>query len=102
MNPNKLDEYAMRPRDPQPLFVRTAEYLGETQTDIRRIEMSSKYDKPPWKPVNEKQFDVRLSAFRPGTSSERYRTETDRAFDEDYTVRSSLQSNRRKITDTKW
>jgi hypothetical protein len=24
MNPNKLDEYAMRPRNPQPLFVRTA------------------------------------------------------------------------------
>jgi hypothetical protein len=30
MNLNKLDEYAMRPRDPQPLFVRTPEYLGET------------------------------------------------------------------------
>jgi hypothetical protein len=58
-NPNKLDEYAIRPRNPQPLFKRTTEYLGETQRDIRRIEMSPRYNRPPWKPVNEKQFDVR-------------------------------------------
>jgi hypothetical protein len=38
----------------------------------------------PWKPVNERQFDVRLSAFGPGTSSVRYRTETARTLDEDY------------------
>jgi hypothetical protein len=46
--------------------------------------MSSRYDRPPWKPVNEKQFDVRLSAFGPGTSNERYRTETVRKLGEDY------------------
>jgi hypothetical protein len=63
--PNKLDEYAMRPKNPEPLFIRTAEYLDETQIDIRRIEMSPRYNRPPWKPVNEKQFDVRLSAFGP-------------------------------------
>jgi hypothetical protein len=51
--------------NPNNLFVRTAEYLGDTQMNIRRIKMSSRYDKPPWKPVNEKQFDVRLSAFGP-------------------------------------
>jgi hypothetical protein len=72
-NPNKLDEYAMRPRYPQPLFIRTAEYKDETQ--IRRIETLSRYDRPPWKPVDEKQYEVRLSAFGPGTSNERYRTE---------------------------
>jgi hypothetical protein len=71
MNPNKLDEYAMRPRNPQPLFIRTAEYLCETQIDIRRMETSPRYNRPPWKPVNEKQFDVRLSTFGPGASSER-------------------------------
>jgi hypothetical protein len=84
MNPNKLDEYAMQPRDPQLLFVRTPEYLGETQIDIRRIRMSSRYDGPSWKPVNEKHFDARLSAFGPETSSERYRTKTARTIDEDY------------------
>jgi hypothetical protein len=61
-NPNKLDEYAIRPKNPQPLFIRTAEYLGETQIDIRRIGISPRYNRPPWKSVNEKQFDVRLSA----------------------------------------
>jgi hypothetical protein len=83
MNPNKLDEYAMRSRNPQTLFIRTAEYLGETQIDIRRIEMVPRYDRSPWKPVNGIQFDVRLSAFGQGTSSERYRTKTARTLDED-------------------
>jgi hypothetical protein len=41
-------------------------YLGETKIDIRRTGMSPIY-RPPWKPVNEKQFDVRLSAFGPRT-----------------------------------
>jgi hypothetical protein len=58
------------------------EYLGKKQIDIRRLEMVSRYDRPPWKPVNGRQFDVRLSAFGPGTSSERYRTEMARTLDE--------------------
>jgi hypothetical protein len=70
MNPNKLDEYAMQPRIPQHLFIRTAEYLGETQIDNRRIEMVPRYDIPPWKPVNG--------------SSERYRTVSARTLDENY------------------
>jgi hypothetical protein len=70
MNPNKLDEYAMQPRIPQHLLIRTAEYLGETQIDIRRIEMVPRYDIPPWKPVNR--------------SSERYRTVSARTLDKDY------------------
>jgi hypothetical protein len=47
MNPNKLDDYAIRPRNPQPLVIRTAEYLGKTQIDIMRIEMVPRYDIPP-------------------------------------------------------
>jgi hypothetical protein len=46
--------------------------------------MLSRYDRPPWKLVNEKQFDVKLSAFGPGTSSDSYRTETARTVDEEY------------------
>jgi hypothetical protein len=45
--------------------------------------MSSRYDRPPRKPVNKKQFDVRLSAFGPRKSSERYKTETARTLDKD-------------------
>jgi hypothetical protein len=40
--------------------------------------MSPRYNRLPWKPVNKKQFDVRLSSFGPGTSSVRYKTETAR------------------------
>jgi hypothetical protein len=54
----------------QPPFISTAEYLSETQIDIRRIEMSPRYNRPLWKPVNEKQFDLRVSAFGPGTRNQ--------------------------------
>jgi hypothetical protein len=84
MSPNKLDEYTMRPRNPQPLFIRTAEYLGETQIDISTIEMVPKYVRPLWKPVNGRPFDVRLSAFGPRTGSERYRTEMTSTLDEEF------------------
>jgi hypothetical protein len=78
---------------------RTAEYLGETQKDIRRIEMSSRYDRLPWKPVNEKQFEVRLSALRPGTSSERYMTETARTLVEDYRKHVKIYTDKSKMGD---
>jgi hypothetical protein len=55
-NPNKLDEYTMRPRNPQPQFIRTTEYLGETQLEIWRIEMSPRYNRTPWKPVNQNNW----------------------------------------------
>jgi hypothetical protein len=44
--------------------------------------MSPRYNRPLWKPVNEKQFDVRLSAFGPGTSSKSFRTKTARTLEE--------------------
>jgi hypothetical protein len=66
---------------PTTLFIRTAEYLSETQIYIRRILMVSRYDRPPWRPVNGRQFDDRLSAFGPGTSSERHITETARTIE---------------------
>jgi hypothetical protein len=85
----------MWPRDPQPLFVRKVEYLGETQIDSRRIEISSRYDRPD----NEKQFDVRLCAFGPGTSSECYRMETTRTLEEDYGKHVKIYSDRSKMGD---
>jgi hypothetical protein len=99
MNPNKLGEYAMWPRDPQPLFVRTAEYLGETQIDIMKKEMASRYDRPPWKPVNKKQFEVGLSAFRPRISRERYMTEMARTLHEDYEKHVKIYTHRSKMGD---
>jgi hypothetical protein len=85
-NPNKLDEYAMRPRNPEPLFIRTA----ETQIDIRRIEMSPRYNRPPWKPVNQLGL---------GTNSERYRTETARTLDEDYGKHVKIYTDGSKMGD---
>jgi hypothetical protein len=99
INPNKLDEYAMRPKNPQPLFIRTAENLGETQTHIRRIKMVPRYDNPPWKSVNGRQFDGRFSAFGPGTSNKRYRTETARTLDDDHGKHVKIFTNGSKMGD---
>jgi hypothetical protein len=96
MNPNKLDEYVMWPRNPQPLFIRTVEYLGETQIDIRRIEMVRRNDRPPWKPVNGRQFNARLSAFGPGTSSERYKME------KEHLTKTMANTSRYLRTDQRW
>jgi hypothetical protein len=89
----------MRPRILQPLFIRTAEFMGVTQIDIRRIETFSRYERLLWKPVEEKQYDVKVSAFGPGTSSERYRTEMARTLDEDYGKHVEIYTDGSKMGD---
>jgi ribonuclease HI len=61
--------------------------------------MSPRYNRTPWKPVNEKQFDVRLSAFGPRTSSERYRTETARTLNGEYSKHVKIYTDRSKKGD---
>jgi hypothetical protein len=43
LNPIKLDEYALRPATPKPLFVRAMEYFGKLQIDTRKIERLTQY-----------------------------------------------------------
>jgi hypothetical protein len=59
--------------------------------------MVARYDRSPCKPVNGRQFDVRLSAFGPRTSSERYRTETARTLDENYGKHVKIFMDRSKM-----
>jgi hypothetical protein len=73
MNPNKLDEYG---RSTSPVCKNSGVPISGTQIDIRRIELSSRYERPPWKPINGQIQRV--------WTSERYRTETARMLDEDY------------------
>jgi hypothetical protein len=61
--------------------------------------MSPKYNRPPWKLVNEKQFDVRFSAIGPRTSSECYKTETARTIDEDYGKHVKIYTDGSKMRD---
>jgi hypothetical protein len=80
----------MRPRNPQLLFIRKAKYLSETQIDITRIEIEPRYDR---------QFDIRLSPFGPGTSRERYRTGTARTLGKDYGKHVKLFTDGSKMGD---
>jgi hypothetical protein len=75
------------------------EYLGETQIDISTIEKVPKYVRPLWKPVNGRQFDVRLSAFGPINGSKRYRTETASNLDEDFGKHVKIFTDRSKMGD---
>jgi hypothetical protein len=52
-----------------------------------------------WKPVNEKQFEVRLSAFGPETSSERCKMETATTLDEDNGKQVKIYSDGSKMGD---
>jgi hypothetical protein len=61
--------------------------------------MSPRYNRPPWKLVNEKQFDVRFSAFGPRTSSECYKTKMARTLDEDYGKHVKIYTDGSKMGD---
>jgi hypothetical protein len=44
-NPSKIDEYALRPKTPKPLFIRGVEHLGSLQIDMRKIEITPQYNR---------------------------------------------------------
>jgi hypothetical protein len=47
MNNKIHDEYATKPRTIKPIFIRAIEYLGQLQIDVRRIETTPYYLRPP-------------------------------------------------------
>jgi hypothetical protein len=49
MNYNIHDEYATKSRTIKPIFIRYSEYLGQLQMDVRRIETTPYYLRPPWR-----------------------------------------------------
>jgi hypothetical protein len=70
LNPTKLDEYALRPAIPKPLFVRAMELLEKLLIDTRKIERSPQYFRPPWTNIDHKRFDYELCAIRRGASND--------------------------------
>jgi hypothetical protein len=55
MNNKIHDEYATKPRTIKPIFIRKIEYLGRLQIDVRRIETTPYYLRPPRRNKNKKQ-----------------------------------------------
>jgi hypothetical protein len=74
LNPTKLDEYALRPAAPKPLFVRVMEYFGKLQIDTRKIERLLQYFRPPWTNI-DRRFDYKLCAIRRSASNDRFQAE---------------------------
>jgi hypothetical protein len=82
---NKIhDEYATKPRKIKPIFIRAIEYLGQLHINVRRIETSSYYLRPPWKKNRYEQIDLSLCAIPKGSSSIRFRAETAKKLKEKY------------------
>jgi hypothetical protein len=85
-NTTKLDEYALRPAAPKPLFVRTMEYLGKLQIDTRKIECLPQYIRSPDLQTNidHNRFDYKLCVIRRGASNDRFQADTFRILNEKY------------------
>jgi hypothetical protein len=97
LNPIKLDEYALRPAVPKPLFVRAFEFFGKLQIDTRKIERSPQYCRPPWTWTNidHNRFDYELCAIRRGASNERFQAETFRILNEKYEHLNNIQRSKK-------
>jgi hypothetical protein len=60
--PCKIDEYALRAKTPKPLFIRAAEHLGTLQIDMRKTEITSQYNRPPWTTIDHQEHNLELCA----------------------------------------
>jgi hypothetical protein len=78
---------------PKPLFVRAMGYFGKLQIDIRKIERSPQYFRPPWMNINHNRFDYELCGIRRGASNERYQAETFRIINEKYENHSKIYTD---------
>jgi hypothetical protein len=78
-NPSKIDEYALRPKTPKPIFIRAAEHLGMLQ-----IEITPQYNLPPWTTTDHQQHDFKQCAVVPGSNNQRFRAETSQILKEKY------------------
>jgi hypothetical protein len=74
-NSSKIDEYALRPKIPILLFILAAEHLGTLQIDMRKIEITPQYNRPPWPTIDHQQHDFELCAIVRGSKKQRLRVE---------------------------
>jgi hypothetical protein len=45
---NKISEYAMKAGTPQPIFMKAIEIFGKQEIDVRKVETTPAYTRPPW------------------------------------------------------
>jgi hypothetical protein len=57
MNNKIHDEYATKPRTIKPIFTRANEYFGQLQIEVRKIETTPYYLRPPWRKNRYEQID---------------------------------------------
>jgi hypothetical protein len=73
MNNKIHDEYATKPRTIKSIFIRAIEYLGKLQIDVRRIETTPYYLRPPQRKTRYEQIDSFLCAIPKGSRAGEWR-----------------------------
>jgi hypothetical protein len=84
MNNKIHDEYATNPRTIKPLFIGAIEYLGQLQIDVRRIETTPFYLRPPWRKNRYEQIDQSICTIPKGSRSISFRAERAKILEEKY------------------
>jgi hypothetical protein len=81
-NPSKIDEYELRPKTPKPLFIQAAEHLSTWQIVLKKIEITPRYNRPPWTTIDHQQHDFEICAIIRGSNNQRFRAETNQILKE--------------------
>jgi hypothetical protein len=66
---NKIQgEYAMKAGTPQPIFMKTIEIFGNQEINVRKVETTPAYTRPPWLVDENETIVLTICAIPKGTS----------------------------------
>jgi hypothetical protein len=56
------EEYAMKKSTPQPIFMKAIETFGKQEIEVRKIETTPAYARPPWLANKNETIDLTMCA----------------------------------------
>jgi hypothetical protein len=69
------EEYAMKTSIPQPIFMKAIETFGKQEIDVRKVETTPAYTRPPWLVNENETIDLTMCVIPKGVSRERIQAE---------------------------
>jgi hypothetical protein len=69
------EEYAMKTSTTQPIFMKAIEAFGKQEIDVRKVETTPAYTRPPWLVNENETIDLTMCAIPKGASRERIQAE---------------------------
>jgi hypothetical protein len=68
------EEYAKKTNTPQQIFMRAIETFGKQEIDVRKVETTLAYTRPPWLVNNNETIDLTMCVIPKEASRERIHT----------------------------